>query len=128
MNEYYHGKKLPNKKKKQAYRLGIYAEWLTIIYYRSQGYKLLRWRYLCPRGEIDLIFRKRRFIICVEVKSRRYFDQGLPKLIPINKRKRIENSLRYFISYHKQYQKCAVRFDAVFIRPWRWPIRIKNAW
>ena len=51
--------------------LGRWGEDLATSWYRDRGYALVARNWRCPIGEIDLIVRRRRLLVVVEVKARR---------------------------------------------------------
>jgi putative endonuclease len=50
---------------------GRWGEDVAAGWYRDRGYTLVARNWRCPIGEIDLIVRRRRLLVVVEVKARR---------------------------------------------------------
>ena len=61
----------PRNKKIKSYWFGIIAEYIAIFFLLMNGYKILKRRYKTFAGEVDIIARKSKAIISVEVKARR---------------------------------------------------------
>jgi putative endonuclease len=116
-----------NKLKKGHYRFGYWAEhcvcWLLML----QGYRLLKKRYRTPVGEVDLIVSKGQSLVFVEVKARRQATQ-LAEAITQNQQMRIMRAAEYFIACHPRYHTYNMRFDVVWVQPWRWPCHMRNVW
>lgn len=51
--------------------LGRWGEEQAVKYLRLRGYRILETNYSCRMGEIDIIARKGRFVVFVEVKLRK---------------------------------------------------------
>ena len=56
--------------------LGAFGEDAACEYLRRRGYRLLGRNYACRQGEVDVIARKGRYIVFVEVKLRKNADFG----------------------------------------------------
>ena len=56
--------------------LGAFGEDAACEYLRRRGYRLLGRNYACRQGEVDIIARKGRYIVFVEVKLRKNADFG----------------------------------------------------
>jgi len=80
---------------------GAMAERAAAAYLRKHGYKLLDYNYYTKFGEIDLIFRKRKEIIFVEVKARDVKD-GLPPRVYVDyaKQQKIRLASQSYIKMH----------------------------
>ena len=85
------------------------AQWLE----EHAGMELLRNRYRCKAGEIDLIMRDRNTIVFVEVKTRTHATAG-NGLMAVDRRKqqRIARAAVLYLMENKSL-KMPVRFDAV---------------
>ncbi len=101
--------KISNKK------LGKWGELKASEYLQQNNYKILARNYRNRYGEIDLITRKKDFIVFVEVKTRRNSNFGQPQVaVNYYKQQKIKKLARYFLltgNYH-QYQ---LRFDVIAI-------------
>lgn len=118
--------------KKQAYRAGLWAEWLAALYLFIHGYRILETRYKTKIGEIDLIVRRGNRIIFVEVKTRRTLEEARLS-ISAQARKRIKKTAALYLATHPCYQSFDCRFDmiGIILRGGFFPIKIEhldNAW
>ena len=115
-------------KKYRAERWGRLAEDMTAVFLMAKGYRIVRRRYKCKQGEIDLIAEKSRCIIAIEVKARATKDQAI-EAVNHRKQNRVTKAMSWFLaSDGLRYNQYAQRFDIVAISPWRWPNHLRNAW
>lgn len=91
------------------------------------GYWPLAWRYRTKVGEIDLICRKGRTLIFVEVKARPDNLTAQYAITPRNQQ-RIAAAARHFMASRPQARYQNIRFDALLLVPGRRPHHIKSAW
>lgn len=110
----------------KKHHLGLVAELFVALIYIFKFHKILAWRYKTKAGEIDLICKRGKRLIFVEVKARRtniddqFFRPG--------QKRRIQNAASIFMQRHPEYQQYDYRFDLVVVRPWSWPEIYENAW
>lgn len=105
--------------------LGLIAEYIVLIIYKLKFYKIISHRMRNYAGEIDLIAKRGKQIVFIEVKARTSdFDN---KLISYNQQQRIKNAAKAFLFYNN-YSNFDIRFDLVVVRPFQIPEIIKNAW
>lgn len=113
-------------KKREAYRLGQWAETLVCIILRLKGYKILHRRYKTPMGEIDIIASNRKMILMVEVKARR--DKRVEEVLTWRQKQRICRASLLFLAKNSQFESHQLRYDLAIVHAWlRWRY-IKNAW
>jgi len=109
-----------------SFKLGIIAEYAVLLLYKICFYKILHHRYKSYVGEIDLIVARGKNLVFVEVKARKF---GLyDGVVSNNQIDRIKNTAEFFLSRNPEYNKHNVRFDFALVRPYKFPIIIKNAW
>jgi putative endonuclease len=125
--------RLKSKRVSSTYRkhLGRKGERIARRYLRRRGYKILQTNYETKFGEIDIICRKKRVVIFVEVKTRFSTRFGEPEASVIyRKQRKIANVAEYYIQRNKLYNLNA-RFDIISIKltsRWKRDIRhIKDA-
>ncbi len=111
--------------KKRAYLKGQWGEKIAAFYLRLKGYEILENRFKTPVGEIDLLARKGKTLVAIEVKSRSSFEKASLALTSFQKR-RIERALLYYLSRHPF--PLDLRFDVILICLWKWPCHIQGAW
>lgn len=106
--------------------LGIIAEILVAVIYFLKFYRILAWRYKIKSGEIDLICKKGKRLVFVEVKARSSdIDDNF---FGPNQKRRIQNTAIIFMQRYPKYQSYDYRFDLVVVRPWAFPAIYENAW
>ncbi len=106
---------------------GRRAERIAAWRLRLAGYRVLARRYRTPVGEIDLVARRGRRLVMVEVKARP--TEALARqAVPERQRRRIAMAARRFLAAHPRYRDCTVRFDVVAVVPGRLPLVIQDAW
>jgi putative endonuclease len=116
-----------NNTRLQAYRRGRWAERAASVWLRLKGYRILTRGYRTPAGEIDLIARKGRLVIFVEVKARADLDSA-QAAIGRRQRQRIRQAAAIFLQRNSKLSTCDCRFDAILITPNSWPRHIGDAW
>lgn len=93
--------------------IGRSGEERAIKYLKKNRYKILETNYKNAIGEIDIICRKRKTIIFVEVKSRADDYFGRPsEAVGISKQNKIRNVALSYLKYKKKTDSL-VRFDVV---------------
>ena len=115
-------------KKQKSYFLGLMAEYYVIFLFFFKGYKLLKHRYKTKFGEIDLIFRKNKSIIAVEVKARKNKNISIGEVVYQKQFYRIMNSLKIFLNKNEMYSNFDVMIDVVLIKNIFKVKHIKNTW
>ena len=91
----------------------------------AKGFRILARRWKCPAGEIDLIARRRRLLIFVEVKAREQFADAEWSITP-RQRQRIVAAAEAWLA--RNYERIRdMRFDAVLVAPRRLPRHIPAA-
>lgn len=120
-------KPLNSNSKYRAWAWGHGAEAIAKLYLMAKGYRIISHRYKTKSGEIDIVAYKNHTIIAVEVKARHTHEDGLFSITP-NQKARITRTLSWFIMQNKKYQSLDLRFDVIVVKPWGWPLHIKNAW
>ncbi|MCA3254810.1 MAG: YraN family protein [Alphaproteobacteria bacterium] len=107
-------------------RWGRRAETIAAAWLLLKGYRILARRVRTSRGEIDIIARKGRLLVFVEVKARRDLDDADAALHPAARRRVARASEPLFARYGSGCD--GTRFDAVIVRPWRRPVHLVDAW
>ena len=110
----------PRRKQRQAAeRAERWAEIIAGLYYSIRGYHCLGRRMRSPFGEIDLIMKRERRLVFVEVKFR--LDTGISEQSLSNhrQRQRIERSAIWFQGKHSQLANCNPAIEIFVISNWR---------
>ena len=95
-----------------------------------KGYRIAAWRYRTPRGEIDIVARKKNLIVFVEVKARATILHGM-EAVSFTSQKRIENAGADYIQSRSNRTTLSHRFDLMIVARGRqnwWPLHVINAW
>ena len=112
--------------RRAAFHRGLSAETLAAVLLIAKGYRILARRWQSPVGEIDLVARRRRALVFVEVKARDHLDHAA-EAITVRQRRRIVAAANAWLARHPEHVGFDIRFDAVLIVPRRWPIHIRAA-
>lgn len=116
--------------RQRAHRWGINAEKLAGWYLRGKGYRILAGRSRNALGEIDILAKRGNTLAAIEVKARKTFEQCEESVAPW-KQQRIARAMEMWLAQSSALageQNCAIRFDVIWMTPWRWPRHIKDAW
>jgi putative endonuclease len=111
---------------KTYHEQGHLAEFLAAWMLRLKGYRILKRRFKTPVGEIDLIVARGWTLAVVEVKYRGSFLNAGEAITP-KQRKRIEMALSLYLR-NLRWVPHNIRFDAVYLIPYKWPKHIMSAW
>ena len=110
---------------------GHFAEKVACFYLMMKGWWPVRLNFVVGRGtgagEVDLIMKRGKTLIFVEVKYRPTLVQAM-EAISIQNQVRVAKTSAVFLQKNPNYQKCQVRYDALLLAPGRWPRHIPNAW
>ncbi len=115
-----------SRNRRSALRFGLAAETRAGWLLRLKGYSILDRRVRMHGGEIDLVARRGRTLVFVEVKARASLDEAA-EAIRAPQMRRIGAAARAWLGRHPADRDMTVRFDAVHVAPARWPRHIVNA-
>lgn len=97
---------------------GKAAEAQAAAYLQAKGYTLIARNFRAPHGEIDLIMRREKLLVFVEVKERKSQTFGGPvAAVTPAKQKRIAATAAYFIKTQPALTYDQIRFDIISILP-----------
>lgn len=116
----------PRRERVAAFRLGLSAESRAAILLIAKGYRIVARRWKTPFGEIDIIARRRRTLIFVEVKARTHADDAAEAVTERTQRRIIAAAERW-LAHHPDDGQRDIRFDVVLVAPGRIPQHIANA-
>ncbi len=111
----------------KAYRKGHRAEWLAALSLLLRGHRVEARRFKTPVGEIDLIARKGKLILFVEVKARATHQAALDS-VTYTAQQRIAKAGNWWLSQQKDFDQLSWQFDVMTVVPWRWPRHYKDVW
>ena len=116
----------PRPERQVAFRLGLSAETRAAVLLLAKGFRIAARRWRSPVGEIDLVARRGRLLVFVEVKARVRLDDAAEAVTERQKR-RIAAAAAAWLASHAGDRDHHIRFDAVLVAPWRLPRHIKAA-
>jgi len=109
----------------QAYDRGLWAERLARWLLWVKLYRIVGERVKTRGGEVDILARKGKTLIVVEVKARQTLEGAADAVTP----KQWTRLLRAGeILLSREPDGTSLRFDVVHVVPGRWPRHIKDAW
>lgn len=114
-------------KRQRAVRRGRWGERLAAMILRLKGYRILATGYQPGLGEIDIVARKGRILVFVEVKTRRDPGDAISAVSSVQL-ERIARSAETFVASRPVLQGLDWRFDVIGIAPFKWPCHIVDAW
>jgi putative endonuclease len=114
------------KARRNAETLGRLGEGLAAIWLQLGFHKILARRVKTPLGEIDIVARRGKTVIFVEVKTRTGNDARAMALQAAN-RARIIGAARWWLSANPFAASLNLRFDVIVLAPYRLPVHVKGA-
>jgi len=113
--------------RKKAEELGNLGETLGVWFLMLKGYTIISRQYRTPVGEVDIIARKGSALVFIEVKARVDADTAAHAISP-RQQSRIVRAADAFLQNSANLGHLDIRFDALLIIPYRWPVHIVDAW
>ena len=84
----------------------------------KKGMRILERNFRSRTGEVDIIALDGDTLVFAEVKTWAVYGiDALEQAINIRKQRKIIETSKYFLSFHREYRYMAVRFDVIFISP-----------
>ena len=109
-----------------GYQKGLWAERLAAWYLRLKGYGILGMRYKTRVGEIDVIAKRGKTLVFVEVKHRQNVIAAL-EAVHADNQARVRRAAELYLQKHPRYTGHDMRFDVLVFAPRCWPQHIQNA-
>ncbi|MBC7333084.1 MAG: YraN family protein [Actinobacteria bacterium] len=96
--------------------LGKYGEAIAVEHLIKCGYSILAKNFRAKCGEVDIIAKKEKSLVFVEVKTRESLSYGFPEEA-ISKRKigKIKSLARLFVATNNSFSNFDIRFDLISI-------------
>ncbi len=116
----------PRPERVAAFRLGLSAESRAAMLLIAKGYRIVARRWKTPLGEIDIVARRRRDLVFVEVKARDDIEAAAEGVTERGKR-RIVAAAELWLAHHPDAAQCYIRFDVILVAPGKIPRHIANA-
>ncbi len=115
------------ERRRRAARRGRWAESLCLWSLRLRGYRILARDYRVAVGEIDILARRGRTLVAIEVKARDNHTSAV-EAVTARQRRRIMRAAAHFISGRPSLASLTVRFDVMLVVPRRLPLHLRDAW
>jgi putative endonuclease len=119
-------KPAPRPQRVNAFRLGLSAESRAAMLLIAKAYRVVARRWRTPVGEIDIVARRRRSLLFVEVKARDTIEAGLEAVTERGKR-RIVDAAQFWLAQHPNDVTAEIRFDVIVVAPGTMPRHVVNA-
>lgn len=116
----------PRPARVAAFRLGLSAESRAAMLLLAKGYRIVARRWKTPFGEIDIVARRGRALVFVEVKARARIDDAAEAVTERTKR-RIVAAAELWLARHADDVGRDIRFDVMLVAPGRIPRHLANA-
>jgi putative endonuclease len=116
----------PRLDRQVAFRTGISAESRAAAFLIAKGFRILARRFRTPVGEIDIVARRRKLLVFVEVKARERLDDAAWSVTE-RQRARIVAAAEAWLAAYPDRSIQDIRFDAMLVAPARIPRHITAA-
>ncbi|MGA7790754.1 MAG: YraN family protein [Xanthobacteraceae bacterium] len=116
----------PRPERVEAFRLGLSAESRAAMFLIAKAYRIVARRWRTPFGEIDIVARRRRALVFVEVKARDTIDAAL-EAVSQRSKSRIVDAAQFWLAQHPGDVSAEIRFDVIAVAPGKMPRHIANA-
>jgi putative endonuclease len=109
-----------------AFRFGVSAETRASAYLIAKGYRVVARRFKTAVGEIDIVVRRGRALVFVEVKARDTLDAAA-EAVTARQRRRILAAAEAWLARNPNDVMREIRFDVVLVAPGRLPRHLQGA-
>ena len=116
----------PRPERQAAFKFGLSSESRAAALLIAKGFRIVARRFRSPRGEIDIVARRGRVLLFVEVKARVSLDDAAWSITP-QQRARIIGGAEAWLGAHPEDAQRFIRFDVVLVAPRSLPRHIPNA-
>jgi putative endonuclease len=116
----------PAPERQIAFRLGLSAENRAAALLLAKGFRIVARRWRCPAGEIDIVARRGKLLIFVEVKARARLDDAAWSVTERTQR-RVAAAASAWLAANPDDAMSDMRFDAILVAPRSLPRHIQGA-
>jgi putative endonuclease len=116
----------PRAERQVAFALGLSAESRAAAFLIAKGYRIVARRWRSGVGEIDIVARRRRTLVFVEVKARERLDDAAEAVV-VRQQRRIIAAAEAWLASHPDDINCDIRFDVILVAPKSLPRHIQAA-
>lgn len=110
---------------KKNYKKGLRAEKIAAFFLNLKGYHIVARRFKTHSGEIDLIAKRGKTVLIVEVKARPNLALA-HDAVDKTSQKRIIAASDMWLAQQNDAAYLSLRFDVIIICPWRLPLHIAH--
>ena len=114
------------RERQVAFKFGLSAESRAAAYLIAKGHRIVARRWRSPVGEIDIVARRRRLLVFVEVKARERLDDAAWSVTE-RQQARIVAAAETWLARYPDERIEDIRFDAILVAPGRLPRHIPAA-
>lgn len=104
---------------------GYIGEWIACAILLFKGFSIVARRYKTKCGEIDIVAKKKKILIFVEVKARKNSEKCFVAITPKQMR-RIQRASAIFVKNNPKYESFFARYDVILVANWTFPIHVEN--
>jgi putative endonuclease len=119
-------KPVPRPERLKAFQRGLSAESRAAMLLVAKAYRIVARRWKTPFGEIDIVARRRRTLVFVEVKARDSVEGAMEAVTERTKR-RIIGAAELWLARNPDDVNAEIRFDVILVAPGKMPRHIANA-
>ena len=116
----------PRPERQVAFRFGLSAESRAATLLVVKGFRIVARRWKSSVGEIDIVARRKKLLVFVEVKARERLDDAA-ECFTTRQQRRIAAAAGAWLAEHPDDIECDIRFDAILVAPRRMPQHIQAA-
>src|SRR3954463_13390049 len=116
----------PRPERQVAFRLGLSAESRAAAFLIAKGYRIVARRWRSPVGEVDIVARRRKGLVFVEVRARERLDDAAEAVMQRQQR-RIIAAAEAWLASHPDDINSDIRFDVMLVVPKTLPRHIQAA-
>jgi putative endonuclease len=109
-----------------AFARGLSAESRAAMLLVAKGFRIVARRWRSPVGEIDIVARRRRLLVFVEVKARDSVDAAAEAVTP-HQQRRLIAAAEAWIARNPDDATRDIRFDVILVAPKSLPKHLTNA-
>jgi putative endonuclease len=96
---------------------GRRGEDVAAAFLEADGWAVVERNYRSRLGEVDIIAERGGILVFIEVKAwGKMGSEELERAIGADKRRRIVETAKIFLSRHRKYNDWSVRFDVILVR------------
>ncbi len=118
---------MSRQSRRRANAFGRHAETLYAWHLRLTGWRIVARDFRTAVGEIDIAARRGRILAVIEVKARPNLESA-GAAVSRRQQRRIANAALRLQQAKPALAHLELRFDAMLVRPWRWPLHLADAW